>query len=223
MQGNTEGNSNNNTEKGVQERLLDAAEELFCEHGFEGTHVRDIAAVTGCNIAAVNYYFGGKEKLYLEVWRRQLGVMRDIRLASIEKVMSQGGEPQLEQLLRSFANAFIQPLLDKNKGIQIGKLMAREMIDRRLPEDMFVQEFVVPTFTALRGALLSICPGLDESKILLIILSFVGQLMQTLHIKAMFGQTSKPEILQFDLAEAIDHIVKFSAVGIRAYAGEKTV
>ncbi|MHC4889684.1 MAG: TetR/AcrR family transcriptional regulator [Planctomycetota bacterium] len=38
--------SHNNTtkdgfDKPVQERLLDAAEELFCEHGFEGTSVRN--------------------------------------------------------------------------------------------------------------------------------------------------------------------------------------
>jgi len=31
MQGNQEENAYNHTEKGVQERLLDAAEELFCE------------------------------------------------------------------------------------------------------------------------------------------------------------------------------------------------
>jgi len=46
--------------KSVQDRLLDAAEELFCEHGFDGTSVRDLAAAAGCNVASVNYYFGGK-------------------------------------------------------------------------------------------------------------------------------------------------------------------
>jgi len=68
------------SDKPVQERLLDAAEELFCEHGFEGTSVRDIAAAAGCNIASVNYYFGGKEKLYLEVWRRHFNLMRQARI-----------------------------------------------------------------------------------------------------------------------------------------------
>ena len=55
--------ANSNTNKGVRDRLLDAAEELFCEHGFEGASIRDIAASAECNIASVNYYFGGKEKL----------------------------------------------------------------------------------------------------------------------------------------------------------------
>ncbi len=55
------------SDKPVQDRLLDAAEQLFSEHGFDGASVRDIAATAGCNIAAVNYYFGSKDKLYTEV------------------------------------------------------------------------------------------------------------------------------------------------------------
>ena len=54
------------------ERLLDAAEKLFCEKGYEGTSVRDITAEAGCNIAAVIYHFGGKERLYQEMFRRRL-------------------------------------------------------------------------------------------------------------------------------------------------------
>jgi AcrR family transcriptional regulator len=83
-------NKNNNSAiKSVKDRLLDAAEGLFCERGFKGTSIRDIAAAAGCNIASVNYYFGSKEKLYEEVWRRHLIPMRDARIASINKVMSQ--------------------------------------------------------------------------------------------------------------------------------------
>ncbi|MHC4352523.1 MAG: TetR family transcriptional regulator, partial [Planctomycetota bacterium] len=45
--------------KGVRGRLLDSAEQLFAERGFDGTSIRDLAAAAGCNIASVNYYFGG--------------------------------------------------------------------------------------------------------------------------------------------------------------------
>ena len=50
-------------DKSVKERLLDAAEELFCGHGYQGTSIRDIAASADCNIASANYYFGGKNNL----------------------------------------------------------------------------------------------------------------------------------------------------------------
>ena len=215
--------TNGGSDKGVRDRLLDAAEELFCERGFEATSIRDIASSAGCNIAAVNYYFGGKDKLYTEVWRRQLVQMRDARLNAIEHVMSEsGGKPVLEDLLRSFANAFVGPFMDETRSRRFMNLMAREMIDQHVPVNLLVDELVKPTMGALRGALLKACPGLEESKIPLLIVFLAGQLMHVVHIKAMFEQVESTEMPAFDLNEAMDHIVKFSAAGIRAYANVET-
>jgi AcrR family transcriptional regulator len=47
-----------------QEHILEAAEELFAEHGFDGTSVRALAAKAGVNVAMISYYFGSKEKLF---------------------------------------------------------------------------------------------------------------------------------------------------------------
>ncbi len=211
--------TDSNANKGVRDRLLDAAEELFCEHGFEGTSIRDIAASADCNIASVNYYFGGKEKLYEEVWRRHLIPMRDTRIVSINKVMTESdGKPKLEELLKTFADAFIGPMVDDNKSRQFGILMAREWIDRRLPANMFLDDVIRPTMTAMRNALMKACPGLDESRVPLVVLSIAGQLVQLVHVKAILEQVSDSALPVFNLAEAIDHIVKFSAAGIRAYA-----
>lgn len=214
--------TNGSTDKGVRDRLLDAAEELFCEHGFEGASIRDIAAAAKCNIASVNYYFGGKEKLYEEVWRRHLITMRVARLASIDKVMSQDeGVPRLEDLLLSYANAFIEPLVGENRRGWFIKLMSREMIDRHLPPNMFIEEMIIPVMTALQEALVKTCPGLEESKARLAILSVVGQLIHTVGAETMFEQTDSPDIPKFELTEVVNHIVEFSAAGIRAYAEGK--
>ena len=207
----------------VQDRLVDAAEELFCEHGFDGASVRDIATAAQCNIASVNYYFGGKDKLYLEVWRRHLVVMRDTRIASIRNVMSQEGtEPTLENLLTSYANAFVEPLVDKRTSCRFMKLMAREMVDEHLPRNVLVDEMIIPVMTALQQALIRICPGLDGVKARLAILSVVGQLVHTICAETMLKHSDNPEMPKFDLTEVVKHIVKFSAAGIRAYAEEKT-
>jgi AcrR family transcriptional regulator len=205
-------------DKNVQNRLLDAAEELFCEHGFYDTSVRKIAALANCNIASVNYYFGSKDKLYLEVWRHHLGVMRDTRLASIEKVMSQkNGNPSLEDLLTSYANAFVEPLVNKGRSSRFIKLMAREMVDKKLPKNVFLEEMIIPVMNALQQALMKICRGMDQEKAYLVILSLVGQLIHTIIAETMFEQGDEMKIPRFDLAEMIEHIVKFSAAGIRVY------
>ena len=52
-------------------RILDAAEELFMLHGFEGTSMRHLTARAGVNLAAVNYHFGSKHALIEAVFRRR--------------------------------------------------------------------------------------------------------------------------------------------------------
>ena len=50
-------------------RLLEAAGEEFAEKGFELARVRAICERAGANLAAINYHFGDKEQLYVEVLR----------------------------------------------------------------------------------------------------------------------------------------------------------
>lgn len=215
--------ANNGPSRGAQEHLLNAAEKLFSEHGFSGTTIRDLAAAAKCNIASVNYHFGSKDKLYIEVWRRLLLRMRDSRLESIRAAMSQdSGKPSLENLLSSFANAFIEPLADESKARRLTKLWAREMVEQHLPTEMLVKEMIRPTMTALGEALLKVCPGLEKSKVPLVVFSLAGQLVHAVRVKGMFKQADIEEMPWLDLSEAVNHIVKFSAAGIRGYAEGKT-
>ena len=46
-----------------QQNILDAASELFAEHGFDGASVRAIANKAGVNVSMISYYFGSKEKM----------------------------------------------------------------------------------------------------------------------------------------------------------------
>jgi AcrR family transcriptional regulator len=46
-----------------QVQILEAAEQLFADKGFEGTSVRDVAEVANVNVAMISYYFGSKEKM----------------------------------------------------------------------------------------------------------------------------------------------------------------
>jgi AcrR family transcriptional regulator len=209
--------------KDVRNRLLDAAEKLFSERGFADTSVRDITAEANCNVAAVNYHFGSKERLYTDVWRNHLLLLRDNQIASIEKVMSDNqGTPRLEDLLKSFAEAFIGPFVDESRSSRLLKLMVREMLDKHLPQNMFVEEMINPTLDAMQKALLKICPGIDESQTTLIVFSIVGQLIHAVRIRTLFRHNDNLSLPIFDLAEMVDHIIKFSAAGIRSYAGEKT-
>ncbi len=60
-----------NRKDGVEtrKRLLDAACGVFAAKGFEDASIAEICEDAGANVAAVNYHFGSKDALYVEVWR----------------------------------------------------------------------------------------------------------------------------------------------------------
>ncbi|MFI4887909.1 MAG: TetR/AcrR family transcriptional regulator [Burkholderiales bacterium] len=67
-------------------RILDAAEALFMEHGFEATSLRAITAAASVNLAAVNYHFGSKEALFESVLTRRLDPMNQARLELLTRL-----------------------------------------------------------------------------------------------------------------------------------------
>jgi AcrR family transcriptional regulator len=70
----------------TKERILDTAEALFMEHGFEATSLRAITATAGVNLAAVNYHFGTKEELFEAVLTRRLDPMNQERVEILDRL-----------------------------------------------------------------------------------------------------------------------------------------
>lgn len=64
--------------------ILQAAEKLFAEHGYEGTSTRQIAKESGANMSMINYYFGSKEGVFTEIMSNRIKGFR-LQLTSIEE------------------------------------------------------------------------------------------------------------------------------------------
>ncbi|TSJ38537.1 TetR/AcrR family transcriptional regulator [Mucilaginibacter corticis] len=58
--------------------ILDVAERVFSEKGFDGASTRLISSEAGVNMAMLNYYFGSKEGLFLEIFNRKISSFQDI-------------------------------------------------------------------------------------------------------------------------------------------------
>jgi TetR/AcrR family transcriptional regulator, regulator of cefoperazone and chloramphenicol sensitivity len=198
-------------------RLLDAAEQLFADKGFAAVSVRDITTLAGCNVAAVNYHFSGKDNLYLEVIKRRMDNLRQIRLASIEKAMS-NPDTTLEDLLRAFSWAFLEPLVDEHNGRQLMTLMLREMLDPHIPAKVFFEDMVKPIVHALCDAIIKVSPGIEMNKACLCVHSLVAQLLHTIHTKTMLARIEDLPFEQPQFENFVDHIVEFSAVAIRSFS-----
>ena len=212
----------NTEDRKIKNRLLDAAEELFCQKGFASTSIRDITKKANSNVASVNYHFGSKEDLYLAVFKRHLNELRERRISSINKAMSEGeSKATLENLLREFSKSFIEPLVGTNRTERLITLVAREMLDPHLPKNLFYEEMIKPVITVMEPALIKLCPGLDSHKAFMSIQSVVGQLIHIIHTQQMFAYSPRVDEFAFDIDKTIEHIVAFSAAGIRSLAETK--
>ncbi|EJL6855482.1 TetR/AcrR family transcriptional regulator [Vibrio alginolyticus] len=69
----------------TKEKILDVAEGLFAEHGFNDTSLRTITGKANVNLASVNYHFGDKKTLVRAVLDRYLeALMPSIKTSLIE-------------------------------------------------------------------------------------------------------------------------------------------
>lgn len=87
--------------KDTKERLLDAAELLFADHGIGQTSLRDITGLAAANLASVNYHFGSKDALMEAVFERRIGPVNQERLDLLDALESEstGGAVELERIL----------------------------------------------------------------------------------------------------------------------------
>lgn len=86
----------------TRKRLLDAAEQLFAEHGFAATSLRAVTVAAGANVAAVNYHFGSKEGLFRAVVERAMSSVNAERLRLLAELRVASRKPTVEELVRAF-------------------------------------------------------------------------------------------------------------------------
>src|ERR1700741_3949641 len=100
-----------NDRQDTKTRILDAAERLFGEKGFDSTSLRDITAEAQVNLAAVNYHFQSKDSLIDAVIARRIEPVNRKRVEMLDQA---GPNPTLEQILASF----LRPVLElKTEGV----------------------------------------------------------------------------------------------------------
>ena len=88
--------------------ILDAAERLFAERGYDGASVRDIAAAAGAQIASISFHHGSKETLFERVVERRASELSQLRLEALSARQANG-----PLTLEAVLSAFLRPYLDK--------------------------------------------------------------------------------------------------------------
>lgn len=126
----------------TQSRLLDAAEVLFAERGFEAVSLRDITAQAEANVAAVNYHFGGKENLINAVMGRHAMPINLERIKRLDALMAREEDPTVREVVDAFLRPLLDRILEKETSQQLfAKFMARMLGEGacRLPDEVLPQ------------------------------------------------------------------------------------
>jgi AcrR family transcriptional regulator len=148
--------------------ILDAAERLFVEYGYNGASMRQITREANVNLAAINYYFSSKEGLIREVLRRRLGLLNEERLRALDALEAQaGGQPlRPSQIVDAFFGTLLRMAGREPGGITFLRLLGR------IPGEPaeFIRAFLAQEYREVmeryKNALFRALPGVPRAEII---------------------------------------------------------
>src|SRR5262245_53180366 len=153
----------------TQQRLLEAAEQVFAEKGFKAASIREICKQAGANIAAVNYYFGDKERLYIEAVKfAHRGCIQGEPFPDWPADM-----PAVDKL-RDFIRVMVSRMVTTQAPASV-QVMLRELAKPTKACEEIVRDYIRPIAGKLVAILGELLPKTPPRQQTLIAFSIVGQ------------------------------------------------
>lgn len=186
-------------------RILDGAQKLFSNNGFEGVSMRAIAAEAQVNLASIVYYFESKEGLYFAVIDRYAEDILELRRRAVAKADK---NPSLEGYVRAFMEPAFQILLDsKYGGCEFARLLWR------LPhEPKFIQERMTPKYVTPIYELYVTCIKKLYPDVSIIYIQSIMHIARSLFFSTLGRSASSNiwpcEALSSDYEEVLNRMVK---------------
>ena len=171
------------TSADTKTRILDAAEHLFMEHGFEATSLRQLTSAAGVNLAAVNYHFGSKEELFQAVLTRRLDPMNQERIDLLAKIEKEAGARPVscEKILFAMLIPALRLSRDERRG---GKNFLRLLGRAYADPAPFIRHFLSAQYAEMIGrykeAFLRALPSLSRQELTWRLHFVMGALSYTL-------------------------------------------
>jgi AcrR family transcriptional regulator len=204
----------------TRRQLLEAAGGVFAEAGFRDATVREICRRAGANIAAVNYHFGDKETLYLEVLRYAHGKA----LEKYPPLLDVTPDATPEKKLRAFVHSLLLRVFNKGPTAWHGKVMLREMIEPTDALDSLVEERIRPMSNQLWKIISEILDRpVNDERVRLCGFSVVSQCVFYHHCSPVVSRLfPKQETLDAaGIGRLADHITNFSLAAMKHSSAAK--
>jgi len=167
---------------GARERLLEAAMDIFGRHGYDAATTRMIAGQAGANIAAIPYYFNGKEGLYQAVVRHISDLiaaqMEDTRREIAERSFS-GPQAKVAatRMLEKLLTQFIRFMVGSAEAPRISRIILREQMFPTAAYDIIFTGFMGNLLDAAAKLIRVITGSRSKHTAKLRAMAIVGQVM----------------------------------------------
>jgi len=201
-------------------RILDAAEELFMQHGFEGASMRMLTAKAGVNLAAINYHFGSKDALIEAVFHRRLDAMNTERIAQLDRLEQEAAGAPLaaEAIIRAFIGASLRMIEDaRGGGRNFTRLLGRAYTEPAKPIRALIGQMYAPAMERFKAAFVRALPELPKDELVWRMHFMFGTLAYTLAatdtVQLIAG--AKPED-RYDARLLEDRLTAFMGAGLHA-------
>jgi TetR/AcrR family transcriptional regulator, regulator of cefoperazone and chloramphenicol sensitivity len=199
--------------------IIEAAGAIFVENGFRTTTVRQICMRADVNVAAINYYFGDKKKLYMEVLR----YYREVAFKKFPPGLGVKEDDPPRQKIKSFIHSMIMGMFEEGSATWFGKLLAREFVEPTGALDTLMEEVIRPSFIILASIVREILGerATDET-VYLCTMSILGQCLYFRNSPSIISRVLRRE--KFNRQEIIalaEHISHFSLSALENYIREE--
>jgi AcrR family transcriptional regulator len=198
----------------TRRQLLEAAGEVFAQHGYAKATSKEICERANANIAAVNYHFGGKDQLYAAVLQEAHS-----RIVSIEAMSATAGsriDPKLK--LRMFLTRVVGEVAKRDHTGWELRVLSREVLSRSPMMSALIDKQIAPKAALLRSILAEIMqlpidhPAVSRSGV-----SIVGPILMLLITDRSLQKKVAPH-LDLDPETLTEHMVTYALAGLEAVA-----
>ncbi len=200
-----------------KQRILDVAEELFSQRGFDGVTIRQVAQGAEVDVALANYHFGKKLDLFNAVFRRRWMQLRQSR----EEVLAPVDDSP--QTLEQIIGAFLLPLKIAQQTGDPGWRNYTALAAYVMTSPVWCAELMPDTFdqqvSEFIEALKRVLPQASDEQIHWCYQYVSGALAITLAQTGRIDRLSGGSCESTDFDAAYEHMVPFIAAGFRAVCG----
>lgn len=202
----------------AKQRVLEAAEELFAKHGFEAVSIRDITNHCGANVAAINYHFGGRDKLVAEVMLRYIEPINEERLARLDSARQKwsGKAVPIEELI----DAFVRPLVTRVKKSELSERLFYKLCGRvfsehidSLPREVEAQ--FAPVLNRFYKAFATSLPELEKEELVWRFHFMVGGMIYLMSHQDMLQRMTQGDSGSPSMEASLGRFIRFAAAGFR--------